>query len=86
MNDFDEMSASPGEEALAGLDGRRVAYVKPMLSEDVNRLFPQAPALQPGLKLFALLAADGSPIAVTQSRDAALANAFENELEVASLH
>jgi hypothetical protein len=42
--------------------------------------------MQPGLKLFALLAADGSPIAVTQSRDAAVANAMEQELEMVSVH
>ena len=74
------------DEELAGLGGGRVAYVKAMRSEDVNRVFPEAPALQPGLKLFALLAADGSPIAVARSRDAAVANAVAHELEMVSLH
>ncbi|HEY0235055.1 MAG TPA: DUF1150 domain-containing protein [Afipia sp.] len=73
-------------EQLASLGGGQVAYLRPMQSEEVNRLFPAAPALQPGLKLFALLAADGSPIAVTQSRDAAVANAMEHELEMVSVH
>ncbi|WP_395665394.1 DUF1150 family protein [Methylocella sp.] len=84
--EHEDMDALLSDDQLAGLGGGRLAYVKPMRSEEVNRLFPQAPAMQPGLKLFALLAADGSPIAVTQSRDAALANALENELELASLH
>ena len=53
-------------EQLASLGGGRVAYLKAMRSEDVNRLFPAAPAIQPGLQLFALLAADGTPIAVTE--------------------
>lgn len=73
-------------EQLASLGGGRVAYLKAMRSEDVNRLFPAAPTLQPGLQLFALLAADGSPIAVTDSRDAAVANAMHHELEMVSLH
>lgn len=73
-------------EQLAGLGGGRVAYVKPIRSEDLNRLFPSAPAVQPGLQLFALLGADGLPIIVTDSRDAAVANAMQHELEMVSLH
>jgi len=32
------------------------------------------------------LSADGTPIIITDSRDAALANAWENDLETVSLH
>ena len=73
-------------QALAGLGGGRIAYVKPIRSEDVNALFPQAPQLQPGMQLFALHAADGTPMMVTDSREAALANAFTHELETVSVH
>ena len=73
-------------EQLASLGGGRVAYLKPIRSEEVSRLFPAAPAIQPGLQLFALLAADGTPIIVTDSRDAAVANAISQELEMVSLH
>jgi hypothetical protein len=73
-------------EQLASLGGGRVAYLKPIRSEDMSRLFPAAPAIQPGLQLFALLAADGTPIIVTDSRDAAVANAMSQELEMVSLH
>ena len=75
---------TPHEFAHLG-DGA-VAYVKPINSEDVARLFPQAPTLRPGVRLFALLGADGSPIMLTDSRDAAIANAWEHELETVSLH
>ena len=71
---------------LAGLGGGKLAYVKTMQSDEINRLFPQAPDLEPGLKLFALLSADGTPILVTDSEEAAIANAWENELETVSLH
>ncbi|MFC0282705.1 DUF1150 family protein [Camelimonas abortus] len=64
----------------------RVAYVRPIRSEDVQRLFPQAPALQPGMQLFALLMGDGTPIMVTDTRDAALANAWANDLTTVSVH
>jgi len=75
---------TPGE--LAHLGGGSIAYVKAMRSEEAARLFPQAPAMRPGMLLFALLAADGSPIVLTDSRDAALANAWENRLQTVSLH
>ncbi|MGH6868643.1 MAG: DUF1150 family protein [Methylocella sp.] len=74
------------DDQLASLGGGRVAYLKPIRSEDVGRLFPAAPVIQPGLQLFALLAADGTPIVVTDSRDAAVANAMSQELEMVSLH
>jgi len=74
------------EEQLAKLGGGYVAYVKPMRSEDVTRLFPQAPPLAPGLEIFALLAADGSPIMLTDSREMAVANAMQNSLHTVSLH
>ncbi len=73
-------------EALATMGEGHIAYVKQIRSEDVPGLFPQAPELAPGLKLFALHAADGTPIMLTDSREAAIANAWSNELETVSLH
>ena len=73
-------------QEFAHLGDGALAYVKTINSEDVARLFPQAPPLRPGVKLFALLGADGSPILLTDSKDAALANAMENELQTVSLH
>jgi hypothetical protein len=74
------------EKAFAILGGGKIAYVKPILSEDVHRLYPEAPELEPGLHLFALHAADGTPILVTDSREAAVANALTHELETVSVH
>ncbi len=73
-------------QAFAILGGGRIAYVKPIRSEDVHSLYPEAPELQPGLRLFALHAADGTPILVTDSREAAIANALTHELETVSVH
>lgn len=86
MTHEDHKAAPLTPQEFAHLGGGSLAYVRPIASEDVVRLFPQAPALQPGMRLFALLAADGSPILLTDSRDAALANARENELQTVSLH
>jgi len=75
-------------EALAHLGDGRIAYVKAVRSEDVAALFPQmqVPKLAPGVKLFALHAADGTPIMLTDSREAAVANAWSQELETVSVH
>ncbi|WP_372424614.1 DUF1150 family protein [Salinarimonas chemoclinalis] len=73
-------------EALAALGEGEVAYVRPMTSEEVARLFPQAPQLRPGLALYALLSASGAPILLSASREAAVANARANQLDAVSVH
>ena len=73
-------------EALAHLGDGEIAYMKTIMSEDVRTLFPQAPEIEPGLKLFTLHAADGTPIMLTDSRDAAIANAVKQKLEMVSVH
>jgi hypothetical protein len=74
------------QDALAHLGDGQLAYVKTVSSEDVARLFPQAPKVEPGIKLFVLHAADGTPIMLTDTREAALANAWSQELEPVSVH
>jgi hypothetical protein len=85
-----EMNIAPQQEitpeALAHLGDGHIAYVKAIRSEDVAALFPQAPEIEPGLKLFALHAADGTPIMLTDSREAAVANAWSQKLETVSVH
>jgi hypothetical protein len=71
---------------LAALGEGQVAYVKAMQSDEVRAFFPQAPQMQPGLKLFALLSASGTPILLTDFRDAALANAWAHDLQPVSVH
>ena len=74
------------QDALAHLGDGRLAYVKAIRSEDVASMFPQAPKIEPGVMLFALHAADGTPIMLTDTRESALANAWSNELEAMSVH
>jgi hypothetical protein len=83
-----EPNANPviTQDALAHLGEGRLAYVKTIRSEDVKKLFPQAPKIAPGVKLFVLHAANGEPIMLTDTREAAVANAWDNELEAVSVH
>ena len=82
------LNIAPGitPEALAHLGEGHIAYVKQIRSEDVPGLFPSAPQMSPGLKLFALHAANGAPIMLTDSLEAAIANAWSNELQAVSVH
>lgn len=73
-------------ETLATMGDGQIAYVKQIRSEDVPQLFPQAPEIAPGLKLFALHGADGTPMMLTDSKEAAIANAWSQELEAVSVH
>jgi len=86
MNRTEMKQVAISPEALAQLGDGQIAYVKAIRSEDVATLFPQVPEIQPGLKLFALHAADGTPIMLTDSREAAVANAMSQELEMVSVH
>ncbi len=73
-------------EALAQLGHSEVAYVKPIMSDRLKELFPDAPEVAPGICLFALHAADGTPIMLTDSRESAEAGAREHELTAVSVH
>ena len=86
MNSIVNAQPNISPEALAHLGDGQIAYIKAIRSEDVPAMFPQAPEIQPGLQLFALLSADGTPIMVTDSREAAVANAWSNELQTLSVH
>ena len=81
---FSHPTISP--EALALLGDGKIAYVRAISSEDVASMFPQAPKIAPGTRLFALHAADGTPMMLTDSREAAIANAWSQELETVSVH
>ncbi|MFM9939883.1 MAG: DUF1150 family protein [Hyphomicrobiaceae bacterium] len=74
------------EKELAHLGEGHVAYIRQMTSRQARRLFPGVQGLPRGIDLFSLHSADGTPIALTDSWQAALGHAVEGELEVASLH
>ena len=83
---IEQNAAALTPDALAHLGDGEIAYVKTILSEDVGKLFPQAPQIAPGIKLFALHAADGTPMMLTDTREAAVANAWSQELQTVSVH
>ncbi len=86
MTEMNTTHPAVTQDMLAHLGDGRLAYVKAVRSEDVANLFPHAPKIAPGIMLFALHAADGTPIMLTDTREAALANAWSQELEAVSVH
>jgi hypothetical protein len=84
--DFTDIKTPISLEAFAHLGDGQIAYLKMIRSEDVRALFPRAPGMAHGLNLFALHAADGRPIMLTDSRDTAVANAWSQELDMMSVN
>ena len=75
------------EEQFAHLGEGLVAYLKPVRTEELGAIFPEVPqGIEPGMQLFALLGASGKPLVLTDSKDAALANAMQNALHMVSVH
>ena len=71
---------------LAKLGGGKIAYIKVMTADQAKEMFPAVEGIPTGISLYALHAADGTPIALTDSRQSALGHAMGDELEIASIH
>ena len=71
---------------LANLGGGKVAYIKVLTTDEAKAMFPAVQGIPAGIRLYALNAADGTPIALTDSHQAAVGQAMGDELEIASLH
>jgi hypothetical protein len=63
-----------------------VAYIKQLNLDLAQKLFPALRGKLEGIDLYAVLGADGTPLALTDSRTAAIANAIENDLMPLSVH
>jgi hypothetical protein len=53
---------------------------------EAKALFPAVENLPEGIDLFSLHGADGTPLILTDSRQAAVGHAIGDELEIASVH
>ena len=73
-------------DELAHLGEGTVAYVREMQSDDLKGRFPGLPEMASGTKLWALFAANGQPILLSDQRERALAGAFANDLVTVAIH
>jgi len=73
-------------EQLQAIGNGFLAYVKPIAVEDASKMVGGPVEAGPEGKLFALYNANGVPISISRSYEAAVGNAMEHELLPASLH
>lgn len=71
---------------LANLGDGEIAYIKTLTSDEAQELFPTIQDLPAGINLYAVHAADGTPLALTDSMQAAMGHVMGDELEIANLH
>jgi len=74
------------QDQLAHIGEGIVAYVREMPSEELKGKFPGLPKIAAGTRLWALFAANGQPILLSDARDRAIAGAFENDLTPVAVH
>lgn len=82
----EEVTREMSADELEQLGGGEVAYIKTLSSDEAHEMFPSIEGLPDGISLYAVHAADGTPLALTDSMQAALGHAMGDELEVASVH
>ena len=78
--------AEVSAQELAILGGGTFGYIREIGANDAVKLLGPKINVPDGAKLFCLYAADGTPVSISGTREAALANAMEHELLPMSVH
>ena len=73
-------------EELAQLGNGALSYIREVEGRDVIKMVGQQAQVAPDAKLFCLFNANGSPISISGTREAAADSAAEHELVAISLH
>lgn len=81
-----EIEGVMSQRELAALGGGQVAYIRVLSSDEAKRMYPSIDEVPQGISLYALQAADGTPIALTDTLQAAIGHAMGDELQIASVH
>jgi hypothetical protein len=73
------------ELEFSRLGAGQVAYLRKVKTDDLATSFPALPPMTPGVELWALFAANGDPIVLSDERDNVLVGAQEHELRTVML-
>lgn len=73
-------------QEFAALGDGHLAYVREITGEQVTELMGPIPDLPLNISLYALYSADGSCMSISETRDVALAEAWEHNLSPVSIH
>lgn len=71
---------------LAMLGGGALGYVREIRAKDARLLLGPEARLPTQARLFCLYHADGTPLSISASREAAIGSALEHDLTPASVH
>lgn len=71
---------------LAHLGEGDLGYIREIEQTEAQRLLGGEARVAPDSKLYCLYNADGTPVSISGSREAALGSAFEHELMAMSVH
>jgi hypothetical protein len=71
---------------LAALGGGEMGYIREIGKTEAVKLLGPKIVVPPDAKLFCLYSADGTPMSISGSREAAMGSAFENEIMPVSVH
>ena len=71
---------------LATLGEGALGYIREIEIQEARRLLGNQASVAPDSKLFCLYKADGTPVSISGSKEAALGSAFEHELMAMSVH
>ncbi len=80
------MQTNPFTELeFSRLGAGQVAYLRKVKTDDLATSFPALPPMAPGIELWALFAANGDPIVLSDERENVLVGAQEHELRTVML-
>ena len=71
---------------LAQLGGGALGYIREIEGRDALKLIGENAMVPPQARLFCLYGADGTPVSISGSIEAAIGSAFEHELMPMSVH
>ena len=71
---------------LAQLGGGALGYIREIEGREAMKLIGAAALVPPQARLFCLYGADGTPVSISGSVEAAIGSAFEHELLPMSVH
>jgi hypothetical protein len=83
---MEKLSMALTTEQLARLGGGVLGYVREIEAKEAKAMLGDATVIPAKAKLFCLYNADGTPVSISGTREAALGSAFEHELTPASVH
>ena len=74
------------ETEFAHMGGGALAYIREIEGEEATRLLGKELVLSPHSKLFCVYHANGMPVSISGTREAAIGSALEHELVPMSVH